>query len=300
MKKLSAPSYARARDFIRRCARPLEQALFAHEFEGAPAEPALAALAAFRNADGGFGRALEPDLRAPTSSALAALTALDQLRDLGRDSHEPLVRSAIGWLVERFDPEIPGWRCVPPDVDAFPHAPHWQMALHAPGGPWPSLLIPGAGLLAHLEHWPELAPDALRKTLLESLLARLEPLGAEAGADGLGYLARLEHPAVRARARALAVAKVTRDPAAWTTYCAKPLKLAPLPSAPLYDCLASEVAQNLDWELEQQGDDGAWSPNWDWQGHFPAAWDEARREWQGERTLCMLRSFRAWGRLEVR
>ncbi|HTO53676.1 MAG TPA: hypothetical protein VMR50_09835 [Myxococcota bacterium] len=297
MKKLSTAGFSRARDFIRSQARPLERALFAHEFEGAPAEPALAALAEFRNSDGGFGRALEPDLRAPGSSALAALTALDLLRDLGCDARDSLVRSAIGWLVDRFDPEIPGWRCIPPDTADFAHAPHWQPELHAPGGPWPVAIIPGAGLLSHLEHWRELAPDTLRKALLEALLSVVSTLD-EAGADSLVYLARVEHPALRARARALAQTQVTRDPALWTTYCAKPLKLAPAPDAPLYDGLAEEVTRNLDWELEQQGADGPWSPNWDWQGHFPAEWQVARREWQGELTLRTLRSFRAFGRLQ--
>jgi len=69
-------------------------------------------------------------------------------------------------------------------------------------------------------------------------------------------------------------------------------------NSPLNAGLAALVTENLDCELEQQGADGAWSPNWNWQGHLPAEWQIARREWQGELTLRMLRSFRAFGRLE--
>src|SRR5262245_52006055 len=114
MKKLSADAFRRARTFLTSHARPLERALFAHEFEGASAKPALDALTAFRNADGGFGRALEPDLRTPGSNALHVMTGLDVLRELHAKDTEPLVRGAIGWLVEQYDPAIPGWRCVPP------------------------------------------------------------------------------------------------------------------------------------------------------------------------------------------
>ncbi len=298
MKKLSEPSYRRARDFLRAQARPLERALFAHEFEAAPVRPVLDALAAFRNADGGFGGALEPDLRMPASSALATATALDVLRELGADHTEPLVCGAVAWAVERFDPEVPGWRYVPADVDAFPHAPHWSWELHRPGGPWDHLVNPGARFLSHLSHWHQLAPRGLVESLSRAFEKHVMALTSDVGGDSLGYAAQVENDATRAKLRELALATVIRDPAAWTSYCAKPLKLAPRPDSPLAECLAPETALNLDWEIDQQAPDGSWLPNWDWQGHHPDHWELARREWQAELTLRALRSFRAYGRLE--
>jgi hypothetical protein len=298
MKTLSPPAFRQACDFVKRHARPLEQAQLAHDFEGAPAAPVLAALAAFQNPDGGFGRALEPDLRIPDSSGLATLTALDVLHELGCDSREPLVRGAIGWLVAGFDPAIPGWRCVPANVDDHPHAPHWVWALHAPGGPWDPRLIPSLALWSHLSRWDSLSPAPLRETLAAALLPHARALAGDVGADGLVYASRLEDPQVRARCRSKALEIVSRDPAEWTGYCAKPLKLAPSPASPLADCLAAEVAENLDWELAQQAPDGSWQPNWSWQGQFPADWERARREWQGEVTLRTLRSLRAYDRIE--
>ena len=46
MKKLSAPNFRRARDFLHGQARPLERALFAHEFEAGPRDAVQEALAA--------------------------------------------------------------------------------------------------------------------------------------------------------------------------------------------------------------------------------------------------------------
>jgi hypothetical protein len=298
MKKLSAASRRRARDFILAHARPLERAQLAREFDGAPAAPVLEALAAFRNPDGGFGHALEPDLRMPASSALATATALDVLRELGASEAEPLVRGALAWVVERFDPEVPGWRYVPADVDAFPHAPWWSWELHRPGGPWDHLVNPGARFLSHLSHWRQLAPRTLVESLGRAFEKHVTALTPDVGGDSLHYAAQVENAATRARLRELAVAAVIRDPAAWTSYCAKPLKLAPFPDSPLAECLVSETARNLDWEIEQQQADGSWRPNWDWQGQYPDAWELARREWQGETTLRVLRSLRAWGRIE--
>jgi len=297
MKTLSRPSYQRACDWLRAHARPLERARFAREFEGAPSAPALEALAAFRNADGGFGRALEPDLRMDASSALATATALDVLRELGCDDTEPLVRDALAWVVARFDPEVPGWRYVPSDVDSFAGAPWWAWALHGPGGPWDHLVNPGGRFLSHLSHWRGLAPRPLVESLGRAFEKHVTALTAEVGGDSLHYAAEVDDPATRARLRELAVACVIRDPAAWASYCAKPLKLAPLPDSPLAACLVSETALNLDWEIDRQQADGSWLPNWDWQGAHPEAWPRARREWQGEITLRTLRSLRAYGRI---
>ena len=43
----------------------------------------LAALAGYRNADGGFGWALEPDLRSPESQPAGALHAFEALEEAG-------------------------------------------------------------------------------------------------------------------------------------------------------------------------------------------------------------------------
>ena len=70
-KILSRERFDQAALFLKTQARPLERALFELWFEGASSKAVLNALACFQNADGGFGCALEPDMRAPQSSALA-------------------------------------------------------------------------------------------------------------------------------------------------------------------------------------------------------------------------------------
>ena len=56
--------------FILNNARLLERRRFAYLFGGGPREPVLAALRAYQNPDGGFGNALEPDKRTPTSQPI--------------------------------------------------------------------------------------------------------------------------------------------------------------------------------------------------------------------------------------
>ncbi|MFI6346258.1 hypothetical protein [Streptomyces sp. NPDC050560] len=85
---------ARAREFVRRTARVLEQRRFAHHFpapcdpqdtaRGARADAVETALAAYGNEDGGFGHGLDPGLRGPGSSPLHTVYALEVLDSIGR------------------------------------------------------------------------------------------------------------------------------------------------------------------------------------------------------------------------
>ena len=54
-------TYTTARTFIYRNARPLDIVRWQYHFENGSKEEVLTALAAYQNADGGFGHALEPD-----------------------------------------------------------------------------------------------------------------------------------------------------------------------------------------------------------------------------------------------
>lgn len=82
MKLLSKEQQHNAKHFILQSARPLEQALYRYHFESGTKEDVLKQFETFQNSDGGFGHALEPDLRAPESSALATSVALNILREL--------------------------------------------------------------------------------------------------------------------------------------------------------------------------------------------------------------------------
>ena len=70
MKK--TPDFDAAAGFLTAGARVLDRRVFQRLFSGGAAEPVRDAVAAYRNADGGFGHALEPDLRTPASQPAAA------------------------------------------------------------------------------------------------------------------------------------------------------------------------------------------------------------------------------------
>lgn len=76
----------RAERFIWLTARVLEQRRFAHHFLKGSADAVETALAAYLNEDGGYGHALEPDLRGPVSQPLHTAHALSVLDSIDRCS----------------------------------------------------------------------------------------------------------------------------------------------------------------------------------------------------------------------
>lgn len=305
MAMLTSDAFARAARFLEEEARPLERALFRHAFEGAPAEPAVEALGRYQNGDGGYGRALEPDLRTPSSSALATSRALLTLAGLEVDRDHPQVRAAYDYLQRSMDSERWLWRIAPEDAGQHPHAPWWEPAdLEERFGGF--AVNPRAAVVAGLLSFDDAFEETWLGGVAEDTVRAVETRELEMH-ELLAALALLETPglavASRARVRAAceeaALRSVVRDRDAWWGYVLQPLSVAPRPDSPLHHLFADVVHANLDVVLEQQGEDGAWAPAWSWEA-YPEAWQRARREWQGILTLERLTTLRAYGRIEGR
>jgi hypothetical protein len=304
--QLTPEAFDRARKFLTERARPVDRALFEHDFAAGGAAALHAALQPFRNDDGGFGHGLEPDLRMPGSSTLATSQGLVHLRAVDTPASHEMVRGAVGWLVENFDRELSGWRSVSQEGERHPHAPHWGWSLHESGKTWPIGVLPRAEVLASLFDYASEVPGGFLEPLAERFIADLPALTEKVGADALsacdGLCRSAATPAaVRDACRTwmLGVGPklVDRDPQKWSGYCAKPLKLAPRPDSMLAEALADDVARNLDYEIEHQADDGSWGPNWTWGDNNSDGWENACLEWHGTLTREALEKLRAWGRL---
>jgi hypothetical protein len=309
VRRLSREAFARARNFVTSEARPLERALFEHRFEGAPARRVTAALADYQNDDGGFGHALEPDARTPTSSALATGIGLRILREVGCPAGHPLVGPAVGWLQEAYEPTTHTWRALPRDANDHPHAPWWHDEDGSLARTFDQfLVIPRAEIVGLLHQYASLVPAEWLDDLTARTAADLETIEpfASGGGDDLVYAlsladtealpARYRSPLLR-RIRAVVPSAVSQDPGEWDSYCILPLKVAPAPSSPVADLIADALAAHLEYQIEHQGPKGTWDPVWTWGEAYPAAWQQARQEWRGHLTLEALTSLRAYGRL---
>jgi hypothetical protein len=93
-----------AERFLLANARLLDRHRLAVLLHDGPIEPVLDALRAYRNPDGGFGHALEPDIRAPSSEPSATMRALEVLEEVGA-LDDPMAGEAAAWVASIAEPD---------------------------------------------------------------------------------------------------------------------------------------------------------------------------------------------------
>ncbi|MBY8849483.1 hypothetical protein [Saccharothrix longispora] len=283
-----------ARTFLWHHARVLEQRRFAFLFDGGPAAPVAHAVLSHRNDDGGFGHALEPDGRGPTSQPLHTFTALTLLHEVGAAGDH--ARAACDFLtgVTNDDGGVPN--CLVTARD-HPKAPWWQV------GEDSDLLM--TALLAGVLHdvgvahpWLDRATDFCWERV--DGLDRSHPYEAAACAHFLDAVP--DRP--RAEAASARLGALVRDQGlvdlgegrAHEGYAAgethKPRQYAPTP-----DSLArrwftdEEMSADLDALAAARQDDGGWTFPW------PAWTPITTYEWRGVVTIEALLTLRAYGRI---
>lgn len=303
--KLTPHQWRQARAYLLHKARPLEAARYRFHFEAGSAGEVLATLAAYKNDDGGFGHALEPDLRTPASSALATSVAIQIMDEVRAPSSHPLVQGALAYLLASFDSATQRWRIIPPEAEDAPRA-FWWMDAGLDDRFDYFWLNPRAELLGAF--WQLAGPArvpwlaSLTTRIVEEIEGHDKPV---AGNDLLCALRLAATPALPdalrtrllARLRQDVVASVETRPERWQQHGVRPLDVALTPDSAYAGLLAEPLQANLDFLIDSQGADGAWMPTWSWAPLDAVAWGKAAREWKGVLTLNALRALHDWGRV---
>lgn len=303
MRQLTSEALNAARAFLNRDGREVDRSLLAFELGEGPPSRVIAAVAGYQNRDGGFGKALEPDIRTKASSVITTTVAFQLLSRVGAPPDHPSVRRGIRYLVESYDAERVVWPIVPPEVESAEHAPWWTYAgtREAFGG---FRLNPTAEVLRYLLEYPKGVPSRMVSEVTDAVLERVSA-SAEIEMHDLMCCIRLvesralpeqARAAIRVRIEKAADHGVERDPEKWSGYGTKPLMLVDRPGSVLTPLLQDEIPLNLDHEIAQQGDDGAWSPGWAWEGD---TWPTAQKEWKSHLTARMVATLYSFGRVET-
>jgi hypothetical protein len=250
----------------------------------------LATLRAYRNPDGGFGHALEPDVRAPDSEPSCTLHALDVLDAVGA-LDDPMVADAAAWIAAIAEPDG-GVPFMLPAAAAHPHAPFLSPSA---GGSFLTFSLAGVLLRAGSDEpwlrrasdwcWARLErPDALGAYGTRSALAFLDavPDAARAGA------------AIERLRPALAPDGSMRVSGGTESERLTPLTLSERPRARSRVLFTdAQIAADLDRLEQEQHDDGGWMFDW-------LEWSAGQSvESRGAVTLHALSTLHAHGRLEL-
>jgi hypothetical protein len=291
---MSTPDLAAAEAFIAANARIIDRRRFDRLIRGGSGTPVRDAVAAYRNDDGGFGNALEPDCRAPGSQPAAVEMAL-RIMDEADAWDVDLVLGACDWLTV-VAPAGGGSSFVEPTLDGWPHAPWWVPQEGHPASMISTGQIAGTLHARGFRHpWLDQATETMW-TMIGS--------AAEVGPyDMYGVLAFLQHVPDRNRAEAafgrvgqmLLDQKLAALDPQEQGETHSPLNFAPNPDSMariLFDM--SVIDAHLDHLAGAQRDDGGWTFNW------PAWSPAAEADWRGFLTVDALRILRANGRLSVR
>ncbi|MET9417397.1 hypothetical protein ABZY03_25055 [Streptomyces klenkii] len=294
----------RAEQFIWLTARVLEQRRFAFHFLDGGPDAVEAALAAYLGEDGGYGFALEPDLRGPVSQPLHTAHALRVLDEIGRCGDRRMER-VCRYLTAVSTPDgaLPALH---PSLRGYPAAP-WTPVVDDP----PSDLLatgPVVGLLHRNEVW-----HAWLFRATDFCWAAVEALGSGARThpyEVSAAIAFLDGAPDRRRAQAAAerLGRVVReqrlavlDPARVADYPVSegyapgehhyPHDYAPTPDSPARSWFTdAEMERSLDFLAASQQEDGGWPVRW-------REWAPGTRlECRPMVTLTALLTLRAYNR----
>jgi hypothetical protein len=270
--------YSAAENFIWSDARLLDRHRYSLRFSDGPAQPVIDALRGYRNPDGGFGHALEPDLRSPESQPAPTLYALEILNEADAADHE-LARDARAFIASIATPDG-GVPAVLPGFRQYPHAPWWS-GLETDSG---SMLTLGLAAVLHAggaddDEWLDRATGWSWR----SIEATERP-----GGYWLKYACAFLDAVPddeRARAAVASLAGRLEDEAL------RALDLSPRPGSRSRGLVSEpQVQAHLDAVESGQQEDGGWGFDW-------LAWSPAQTtDWRGNVTIRALTWLRDNGR----
>lgn len=303
-------SVGRARSFLAAHGRQLERRRFELLTGADTGEPVLAALDGYRNADGGYGWGLEPDLRDASSQPAGALHALEVLAELasaGRvsDAGDRMpgiadrVVAVFDWLAGNSLPDggLPFALAVD---DPTGVAPFWAQADGSSSSLQVTAAVAGqAHRLAAL--LPALAGHPWLTTATGYCLAAVERLPDQPHAYELNFALQLldavadKLPGAAELLGRLGQRLVPADgvlPVAGGTAgeALRPLDIAPWPDRPIRQLLQPAVIEaELARLAGEQQPDGGWQV--DYESYSPAA----RLDWRGYATVRAVTILRVNG-----
>lgn len=277
---------AAAETFIWSTARLVDRHRYAMLFAGGQAQPVVAALLGYQNPDGGFGHALEPDLRSPESQPAATLNALEMLCEAGMLGGEMGDR-ARAWIASIAD-EDGGIPFALPGFEAYPHAPFFSLE---PG----SFLTFALAAVLHTagvadDEWLERATDWCWRAIAGA--QRPSGYWLEYGLRFLDSVPDEERARAAVRTIAASVNPAALVPDGGSEGEAlRALDLSPRPGRPSRELVSeADVEAHLDEVQDDQRADGGWMFDW-------RAWSPAQTSaWRGIVTIRALSWLRDNGR----
>jgi hypothetical protein len=285
--------FAKAQEFMATHARPLDRRRLDAVLDGGPREALLAALAGYRNQDGGFGWALEPDLRSPGSQPAGALHAFEVLGDVAPLT-SPMAGELCDWLESVTLPD--GGLPFVVQGAGPESSPVWSEGDTKTSSLHMTTAVAGYALRV-AQHDTALADHPWLRRAVDYSMSGIEAMTEPSGAHELSYSLQFLDAAVGTVPEAeaqlerlagfLSPGGVLAVAGGLEGEKLTPLAYSPVPDRPLRRYVPAEaVERDLDRVAAEQAADGGWEID------FRPASPGAAIEWRGYATLLALLALR--------
>jgi hypothetical protein len=316
--KVSSAVLENAKTFIYQNGRLLDRLRYEYFFENGSQEAVLTLLRAYQNADGGFGNALEPDIRCPQSQPVPTEMALAIMDDI--NAFDPAIIKGIARYLQQIAVlETGGFPFVFRTARNYPHAPWWNTERDDIASINPTGNI--VGLLLKQKAWTDFYEEEWFKRTLHYIVRYFDREEPEGYHDGIQWITFLEvvtdlldtNDSVTDHSEGKRVAGEYVDRDELKTYrqriddwLSRPGTIERNPRAegyvhtvldwaPQRDSYAAqfinedELEEHLSHMIKSQQDDGGWLINW------PAVSQACELEWRGWVTVERLKTLRSYG-----
>lgn len=290
---LGKARFQKACNFIEKHARTLDKKLFDFYFERASVTSVREEILMYQNEDGGFGNAIEPDFRLKRSSPMATSVGLQYCSEIKLAPDDPIIESAIKYLVKTYQTEGGYWPNTFKDVNEEPHAPWWSIGEIVPPSEakWPN---PNAELVGYMNRYSTHVP---KDSLIDLNKRAVLNINNSEYIEGFIYdilcwnraYQYLPSPLrIKVEKKIERTLRKVQPTIEETLREVRIFALAPNPQSLMYRLFPNEVNSLIEREIDKQSKDGGWWPTWEW-GQYEDVWEIAKVDWAGKITVeCLI------------
>jgi len=251
----------------------------------------IAELKRYQNSDGGFGNALEPDVRMPDSNIVSTNIAVHIIEAVDDESLRGNIERDIALYYEKTyieDKEI--WEMVPKEVNNYPRAIWWnydENSVSSYGNPNPQIV---GFLYKHRNYLKKIDIDYHVKKVVNYILNDFPKESAKHNILSCLFFYSYMTDDIKEKIYETIQIAVDKELKLYheDTYCLEPyeIKLA----APVFIKHHKELLEkNLDL-LNEKIHKGLVLPNWKW-NQFPEEFEKAKDEWASYLTYRTIKAL---------
>ena len=303
MRKLTKNQIKKMDEWMQVNARPYDRAKWNYLFNNGKKEDIILEMLIYQNADGGMGNGYEPDGLLPLSAAIPTAEAIFQSYDFNLDYNSEWFKRILSYF-ENSVQDIPKyWEDCPKEAMDYPHSPWWTYKPCLVFNPNPCAVVASAfiryGTKQQKELGYKITEDCLRllksndfcgdhdslniMTLVEQLHAIDSPLITDEVIDAM---------------KRRILENVCFDSTKWNEYYFQPLDFVASPDSLWYDTVQKGIEDNINFWLDNIGQDDVWHPNFSW-GVDTEISRKVTENWKGYITVKRAKILLNFNRVEI-